>query len=450
MADAASFARALSAGSVDLVVTDYWLGWSDGLSILGAVRDARPGARVMLYTSEDDTSLAVEAMKSGAAEFVVKSSKGLVQLARAVREALGEDGSGEESERITSAPTPPAAGRAGSTDGPAAEPVVEGRVDPPPDPVPEDPLTDDPQELLRRVEIAVEAMKSGLADYLVRSSRGLLDLAKSATRALEKANRQQLEAGDESRRLRLRAGAFEGRLEELTRSNEDLSEFAYIASHELQEPLRMVEKYGEMLAEEAGSDLTDEARESLEYVLGGSRRMQRLVDDLLAFSRINSEGGELVTCDLGRLALQALETLESRVEESGAKIDIGEMPKVTCDQSQFTQVFHNLLANALKFRGDAKPRIVISGEKRGSDWVIAVADNGIGMEPKDLKRAFTLFGRIHPELPGTGIGLAITQRIVERHGGRIWADSTPGGGSTFFIALPDRSGKSKSESAIAR
>ena len=446
MADAASFARALSVGSVDLVVTDSWLGWSDGLSILGAVRESRPGAKVMLYASEDDTALAVEAMKSGAAEFVVKSSKGLLQLVRSVRDALGEERSGPEAERVS--PAAPPSRQAAAAEEPETERAREAVVKPPPEPVPKDPLTDDPQELLRRVEVVVEAMKSGLMDHLARSSRGLLHLAKSATRALEKAKRQQMSAGDELQRLRLRTGAFEGRLKDLTRSNEDLSFFAHIASHELQEPLRMVEKYGEMLAVEAGTDLGADARESLDYVLDGARRMQRLVDELLAFSRVNSECGEFVVCDVGRLTGQALETLESRVEDSGAEIEVGEMPEVACDPIQFTQVLHNLLSNAIKFRGDEKPKIVVSAEKREDDWVIAVADNGIGMEPKDLKRAFSLFGRIHPELPGTGIGLAISQRIVERHGGRIWAESTPGGGSTFFIALPDLSVKSIPKSKI--
>jgi signal transduction histidine kinase len=178
------------------------------------------------------------------------------------------------------------------------------------------------------------------------------------------------------------------------------------------------------------------ATESLGFLLDGARRMQDLVDDLLAFSRIGNTRESVESCDCAELARRACEALEARIEESGAEIETGELPTVTGDAGQLTQVFVNLIGNAIRFRGNRAPRIRVSAERIDGHWQIAIRDNGIGIAADDLDRIFEIFNRLHPERGGTGIGLALCKRIVERHGGQIWAESEVGVGSTFYVSLP--------------
>ena len=225
--------------------------------------------------------------------------------------------------------------------------------------------------------------------------------------------------------------------EELERSNAELEQFAYVASHDLQEPLRMVSSYTQLLAKRYKDQLPAEAQEFMHFTVDGAARMKQLIEDLLAYSRVGTKGKELVPVSLEAPLKRALTNLRTAIEESGATVSAEALPTVDADEVQLAQVFQNLIGNALKFRGKAAPRIHVGATAQAGEWQISIADNGIGIEPQYFERIFMLFQRLHTmgEYPGTGIGLAICKKIVERHGGHIWVESRPGEGATFGFTL---------------
>jgi PAS domain S-box-containing protein len=235
-------------------------------------------------------------------------------------------------------------------------------------------------------------------------------------------------------------GELAARTEDLMRSNAELERFAYIASHDLQEPLRMVASYTQLLQRRYEGRLDKDADEFIAFAVDGATRMQRLINELLAYSRVGSQGAPFVEADLNEVLAEILSILGSSIAENSAVVTHDPLPKVLCDPTQIGQVFQNLLVNALKFRSDDPPRIHIGVEASDDEWVFSVRDNGLGIEPEYFDRIFVIFQRLQSrtEYPGTGMGLAICKRIIERHGGRTWVESDPGKGSTFYFTLGAR------------
>jgi PAS domain S-box-containing protein len=231
---------------------------------------------------------------------------------------------------------------------------------------------------------------------------------------------------------------------ELKRSNDELQQFAYVASHDLQEPLRMVASYTQLLSKRYRGRLDADADVFIAYAVDGANRMQGLIQDLLTYSRAGTKQGALLEISSENALDEALTNLTSTIEESGAIVTHDSLPAITTDNTQMVQVFQNLVGNAIKYHGAEVPRVHVSAQKNGGkEWVFSVQDNGLGIDPQHFDRIFVIFQRLHgrEEFAGTGIGLAICKKILERQGGRIWVESQPGKGSTFHFTQSERGGK---------
>jgi PAS domain S-box-containing protein len=225
---------------------------------------------------------------------------------------------------------------------------------------------------------------------------------------------------------------------DLERSNKDLEQFAYVASHDLQEPLRKVASFTQLLAERYADRLDADARQFIAYAVDGAHRMQRLINDLLAYSRVGTRGVRFAPVNCETVFAYAVANLEVAIKESGAVVTRDALPTVTGDEVQLVQLFQNLIGNGIKFHGVAPPCVHVSVTRQEKEWIFQVRDNGIGIDPQYFDRLFVIFQRLHAmaQYPGTGIGLAISKKVVERHGGRIWVESEPERGASFFFSIP--------------
>ncbi len=258
------------------------------------------------------------------------------------------------------------------------------------------------------------------------------------------------QAKTRARELKLQNRKLQRTQERLEESNERLEQFAYAASHDLQEPLRMVSSYLQLLESRYGDEFDEEGEEFLEYAIDGSERMAEMIDGLLEYSRVETQGETFEPVDLDEICAEACQNLELQIDETDAVINGEELPRVEGDASQLRQVFQNLISNAIEYSGDAPPRIDIFAERDGEEWIISVRDGGLGIPTEEQDRIFEVFERLHGHEEGTrtGIGLALCSRIIERHNGEIWVESEPGEETTFSFTLPATSTQTETTAAV--
>ncbi|MFN2531833.1 MAG: ATP-binding protein [Pyrinomonadaceae bacterium] len=281
---------------------------------------------------------------------------------------------------------------------------------------------------ITELKAAEEKLKKAHDELELRVHERTAELARTNQElALEIAERKRAE------------GELAIRAQDLASSNAELEQFAYVASHDLQEPLRMVTSFTQLMVNRYRGNLDADADEFIEYIAEGAKRMSRLINDLLEYSRVGTRGSPLSPTDSSAIFELACKNLRVAIEETHATVTSDPLPTVLGDETQLLQLFQNLIGNALKFRGEELVRIHVGVERQNGKWLFRVSDNGIGIDQQYTERIFIIFQRLHSrgEYPGTGIGLAICKKIVERHGGRIWVESEPGTGTTFCFLLQE-------------
>lgn len=449
--DAITFAQAFVAGDFDFVVTENVLGWSGGLEVLGAIKNRYPTCPVIMFTAGGSEQLAVDGIKAGLDDYVIKTPgqfyKGLPAAIRTVK-ARKESQVQEllREKRVDTLLNSLEVGLFKATlDGRILEcNAAMLRL-----------LKLDSLEALQRVtlpELCADGMgrkafqqwmrENGGAnrnhETQLRSNGALLWFAFRKTHIYTDDTtvvHSLMELADERHR---REDSREGELTELRRSNEALSEFAHTSAHELKAPLRNIERYARLLAMDYRSRLDADGEEILGHLVDGSRGMQQIVDDLLGFANAQRDQPDLRATDCEQVIQGALEELKTIIMESGAKISRDPLPTVRGDASHLKRIFVNLLGNGIKFAGKSKPELHLSAVMSGSEWRFSVKDNGIGIPPSEMDRLFKPFQRLHTkeEYPGTGLGLALCRKLVERHSGRIWAESDGRSGTTVCFTIP--------------
>jgi signal transduction histidine kinase len=282
----------------------------------------------------------------------------------------------------------------------------------------------------------VRAFSKGGVDYILKPYQAEEVVARIMTHLSLRRLQQGLELEIAERKRA--AATLAERSQELARSNAELDQLLYVASHDLQEPLRMIAGYLQLLERRYKDKLDSDANEFIDFAVDGAKRMRDLINDLLTYSRVGTRGKPLTATDCGAVLEEALHHLGMVIEDSGAKVESDPLPEVKADATQLMQVFQNLIGNAIKFRRDEAPLIHIEVEREDGFWRFSVRDNGLGIPAHQFERVFVVFQRLHGpgEYPGTGIGLPLCKKIVERHGGRIWVESQVDVGSTFMFTLP--------------
>jgi len=446
--DAISFAEHLASGGFTVAIVSERLVWGDGLRVVQSIRRRLPECLLFLLLPPGRTISAQQASDFGLAGWLPKDSHGFLALPELIRDARsGGNGTGIDAGFRQLAEALPVGVFSLSVGGTVT--YANGAA----------------AEFL--------GASSGLA-LVGRAAASLLpgvDLQRQWSSLLREGRR--LEEGDA--RVRLADGQWrrlcihawpvagphgqvtrhDGTVQDLSvfeeverglarqraalqRTNEELEQLAYALSHDLQEPLQLVSRHARLLSERYGDRLEQGAERYLGHLVTNSERMQAMLDDALSYFRAGGAAASPMPVDFGAAVDEAVANLAAIVEETGAQVRHNVLPTLPADRGQIVRLFRNLIGNALKFRADGPPRVVITAKEREADWCLAVKDNGIGMEPELSTRIFGLFQRLHTseEYPGTGIGLAICKRIVERHGGQIWVSSQPGQGSTFFLSVP--------------
>ncbi|MDM8549050.1 response regulator [Desulfobacterales bacterium HSG2] len=303
---------------------------------------------------------------------------------------------------------------------------------------------------LDETEDKVKAFSFGGVDFItkpfqeeevlarVRTHLGIRELQRGLQKEIADRTLAEKAALKNEETARMALKTLHERTEELERSNMDLEQFAYAISHDLTEPLRMVSSYVKLLERRYKGKLDSDADDFIAFAVDGAVRMHTLLKEMLAFSRVGTRGKPFGPVEAEHILEQTLTDLSVSIRESGAVVTHDALPRVIADASQLARVFQNLIANAVKFRGEEPPRIHITAEKNDGEWVFSFKDNGIGIAPKYSDRIFVIFQRLHTreEYPGTGMGLAMCKKIVERHAGRLWVESREGAGSTFYFTIP--------------
>lgn len=453
-ADAIAFAEFLASGGFAVAVASHGLGWGDGCQVLEALRRRYGDCLLFLICAPDEKITAHRVAELGLAGCLNKNSGGFLSLSKTIRQALE---------------------RTGDADNGAAEEASCRRL-----------VQNLPVGVFSLSEDGVliggnraSATLMGLAPGAQVAGQRIQDLFAGESFARRWSNLveqgEPVEAwdagirihGGDDRRVRLHirpsvgatanVAGFYGCVQDLSpsshadaelshpaqgpaHSNEALDQLAYVVSHDLQEPLQLMARHARLLADRYRSRLEAEADRSLDYLLSSADRMQVMIDGIMDYLRVGS-GQTSDRVNFGAAVDEAVGSLAVHVDETGARIQHNGLPVLAADRFQMVHLFQNLIGNAMKFCGAASPRIVIAAVERDADWQFTVRDNGIGIDPRHHQRIFEMFHRLHTaeEFPGTGIGLAMCRRIVERHGGRIWVNSTQGNGSTFCLTIPKTS-----------
>lgn len=447
VADAVTFATALGAEPFDLVISERRPAWAEGAGVIAALRRCFPRAALILFSREADPADDLAATRLGLDYALQKSSSGFLQLPLVAQRLLGRGADAPEASATASLiqrlpvgllRVDPQGHRLITLNGACRRLLrLEG--------VPEGSEPSLPELLAPGVERESldRALESGEPvtglDIPLRAAAGPQAWLRISLWPAEPGTGKGCEgmlwdAGESRRELQ----RLSSESERLVRSNKDLERFAYVVSHDLQQPLGYISRYANLLADGYLAQLDNDAQRYLTRIVEASERLQQMVDDVLAYSRLSSRGGAFAMVDFSDLADAAVAELETRFAETNGTCRREALPRLRADAAQIQQLFTNLFSNALKFHGEDPPRIRVSATQDGDYWRFCVADNGIGMRPEDRERVFEMFQRLHgeDEYPGTGIGLAICRGIVERHGGSIWAESAPGQGSRFWFTIP--------------
>ena len=443
------------AGRFGLVITEARFSWGDGIEVTRLVRDVRPDCPVILFTAEIGETLWSESLRLGVDGYLAKSSDGFARLPSIVRSVFFRT----HRRAISSARDAPYRRLVEGLPVGVFSATLEGEI------LEANPSFAamlglfDPEEVawssfpsLFAIPGAADKWRGQMAsaqyvgnfDTQLRRADGSMLWARVSSWVVEnpQTGARQIQGLLEStERHHAVRQELEARVESLERSNEELEKFAYVVSHDLQQPLSVVSSYLELLSDSCRDKLSDEEAGYLERAAGSSIRVQEMVDAVLSYARLDSRGEDFTSVDLADVFEEVKSGLWKEITCARAEISNDPLPVVQADPSQIQQLMQNLMSNALKFN-DAVPAKIHVGVVEGVDeWQFSVRDEGIGLDPEAADRVFVMFQRLHTEneYPGSGIGLAICKRIVERHGGRIWVESEPNRGSTFFFTLPRRS-----------